>query len=43
MMKENAYKSDMEPFVRGEMLFIRDSLCNRYNAVSYTHLRAHET
>ncbi len=31
MMKENAYKSDMEPFVRGEMLFIRDSLCNRYN------------
>lgn len=22
MMKENAYKSDMEPFVRGEMLFI---------------------
>lgn len=31
MMKENAYKSDMESFVRGEMLFIRDSLCNRYN------------
>lgn len=28
---KNVCKSDMESFVRGEMLFIRDSLCNRYN------------
>ena len=30
MNDKNVYK-DMELFVRNEMLFIRDSLCNRYN------------
>ena len=30
MNNKNVYK-DMELFVRNEMLFIRDSLCNRYN------------
>lgn len=28
---KNVCKPDMESFVRNEMLFIRDSLCNRYN------------
>lgn len=32
MKNENTCKKpDMESFVRNEMLFIRDSLCNRYN------------
>lgn len=30
-MKNENVKPDMESFVRSEMLFIRDSLCNRYN------------
>lgn len=30
MNDKNVYK-DMELFVRNEMLFIRDSLCSRYN------------